>query len=97
MNQRHLHHPDGGTWCQRGPAHGGITIPVCVECHANAMHHRSSQLAEAQRKLDAIRELTYASDDGSEFEHDHGRMEGYPECPACWADGILAILDGTNQ
>ena len=40
-----------------------------------------------------VRALTYASDDGSEYEHDHGPLEGHDECPACWAADIRKVLD----
>lgn len=44
--------------------------------------------AQNQRLL----QLTYASDDGTEYEHDHAPGEGEPECPACWAADIRAVL-----
>ncbi|APE10790.1 hypothetical protein BO226_17610 [Rhodococcus sp. 2G] len=46
--------------------------------------------------LDRVRELTYASDDGTEYEHDHPAGQGSPECPACWATAIRRALDGTS-
>lgn len=39
----------------------------------------------------ALERLTYASDDGSEWEHNEG-CEGEPECPACWAESIRNAL-----
>jgi hypothetical protein len=39
----------------------------------------------------AVEALTYASDDGSEWEHNPG-CDGEAECPACWADHISAVL-----
>lgn len=39
----------------------------------------------------ALERMTYASDDGSEWEHNPG-CEGEAECPACWAQGIRAAL-----
>ena len=46
-------------------------------------------IAALRRVLD----LTYASDDGSEWEHDEG-CDGQSCCARCWADDILAALAG---
>lgn len=46
--------------------------------------------------LDRLRKLTYASDDGTEYEHTHPRGEGERECPACWAADIRAALGSTD-
>lgn len=42
--------------------------------------------------LTRVEKLTYASDDGSEYEHDHGTGDGHAECPACWAEDIRRAL-----
>ncbi len=56
------------------------------------------QVAEDRDDLTAaverVRELTYASDDGTEYEHNyHMATEGEPECPACWAGSIRRALE----
>jgi hypothetical protein len=43
-------------------------------------------------RIDHALELTYASDDGTEYAHNHPDGEGQPECPRCWADGIRQAL-----
>ena len=40
----------------------------------------------------AVLALTYASDDGSEFEHSEG-CDGQSECGACWAADIRRVAD----
>lgn len=58
---------------------------------AHARAHRGDRrlLRPALDALTAVLTLTYASDDGTEYEHtDHDPGEGEPECPACWADAI---------
>lgn len=40
---------------------------------------------------EALQRLTYASDDGSEYEHNEG-CEGETECAACWALDIRKAL-----
>lgn len=40
----------------------------------------------------AVLALTYASDDGSEFEHSEG-CDGQSECGACWAADIRRLAD----
>lgn len=48
--------------------------------------------------VERVRALVYVSDDGTRYGHDgHSPIDGYPECPGCWADGILAMLDGTDE
>ena len=43
-----------------------------------------------------VRDLTYASTDGTEWEHNgHAPDSGEAECPGCWAEGIRRALDGT--
>jgi hypothetical protein len=44
----------------------------------------------------AFDRITYASDDGTEFQHAHPEDEGEPECPACWAQHIRQILGGLS-
>ena len=45
-----------------------------------------------------VRDLTYASTDGTEWEHNgHVPDEGEAECPGCWAEGIRRALDGTDR
>jgi hypothetical protein len=46
---------------------------------------------------DRVLALAYASDDGSEYEHDHGIGDGHDECPACWAEDIRRALNGDNR
>ena len=46
--------------------------------------------------LRAVEKLAYASDDGTEYEHNgHDHLDGEPECPACWAEGIRNVLVAT--
>jgi hypothetical protein len=69
----------------------------CQEDHWLDLAERDrlrAALAEAQEREQKIRALTFASDDGSEYEHEHGPADGYPECPACWAADIHRALDG---
>lgn len=40
----------------------------------------------------AVLALTYASDDGSEFEHSEG-CDGQSECGACWAADIRRVAN----
>lgn len=44
-------------------------------------------------KVAAVRELTYASDDGTEFVHLGHESGGEPDCPACWAADIRKALE----
>lgn len=44
-----------------------------------------------------VERLTYASDDGSEWEHNgHPPNEGEAECPGCWAADIRRALRGDS-
>lgn len=43
-----------------------------------------------------VEKLRFASDDGSEYEHNPG-CGGEPDCPACWAEGITAALEGEQR
>lgn len=57
-----------------------------------AAEHRATR---AEERIKAVERLTYASDDGTEYEHNgHGPAEGEPECPGCWSLGIRRALDG---
>ena len=48
--------------------------------------------------VERVRALAYASDDGTRYGHDgHSPIYGYPECPGCWADDILAMLGGADD
>lgn len=40
-----------------------------------------------------VEKLTYASDDGVEWEHNHDGG-GEPTCPACWAASIRRAIGG---
>lgn len=52
---------------------------------------------EYMRAIDRAVALTFASDDGTEYEHTgHGPAEGEPECPACWAQSIRRALEGAE-
>lgn len=54
---------------------------------AEVAEQRAEQIAAA------VEALTYASDDGTEYEHNgHPDHEGEPECPACWVAGIRDAL-----
>lgn len=46
---------------------------------------------------DRIMALTFASDDGTEWEHEGHPFPtgGQPDCPACWAKSIRAVLAET--
>ncbi|UOK18044.1 hypothetical protein QLQ75_gp50 [Gordonia phage Santhid] len=46
--------------------------------------------------LARVEALTYASDDGSEWEH-NPRCQGEPDCPACWAAAIRWALNEENR
>lgn len=55
------------------------------------------EIDEMRAALDRVRALTYASDDGTEWEHIHPPEEGEPECPACWAAGIRHAIEGDHR
>lgn len=57
--------------------------------------HWKERAEAAEAAIERVRAITYASDDGSEFEHTHPDG-GEPECPACWVEGIRAVLDGSE-
>jgi hypothetical protein len=59
----------------------------------NDLAHTAAVLGE-QRK--AVLRLTYASDDGTEYEHEHDPFDGFPECPACWVADIRRALGVTD-
>ena len=56
-----------------------------------------SRAESAEATIARVRELAYESDDGTEFKHDHGPLEGHPGCPACWAHDLLAALSGPES
>lgn len=41
---------------------------------------------------EGLEAITYASDDGSEYEHTHPDCLGESGCDACWAESIRAVL-----
>lgn len=50
---------------------------------------------DAAARVERVRKLIYASDDGTKHEHNgHAAHEGEAECPGCWAADILRALDG---
>lgn len=55
-----------------------------------------AEAAALRAQVERVREVLFASDDGTEYEHDrdHGQAEGYPECPGCWVETIRRALDG---
>lgn len=60
---------------------------------------RTLNLIDALRTAEAaaqrVRDLTYASTDGTEWEHNgHAPAWGEAECPGCWVEGIRRALDG---
>lgn len=77
-----------------------------IEYRADAAHiaafHPGTALAllaevDALRaQVERVREALFASDDGTEHEHDrdHGQAEGSPDCPGCWVETIRRALDG---
>lgn len=46
---------------------------------------------EADRRLEQVAAITYASTDGTEYEHEPG-CQGQPDCPACWVADIRNAL-----
>ena len=55
-----------------------------------ALRNAAPGLLAALRAAEA---LTYASDDGTEYEHNgHGPTDGEPECPACWVADLRTAL-----
>lgn len=55
---------------------------------------KSTALARAEARIQDVRDVLLASDDGTEYEHNgHGAGEGEPECPGCWVEGIRRALD----
>lgn len=47
--------------------------------------------AATETLCQALERMTYASDDGTEWEHNAG-CEGEADCPACWAEQIRTAL-----
>lgn len=58
---------------------------------------RDQHIAKLEAAISRVRELTYASDDGTEYDHNGpAAVCGEPECPACWAAAIRRALDGDS-
>lgn len=53
-----------------------------------------AQVAELEARLERVTALAVASDDGSEYEHDHGIGDGHDQCPGCWAEDIRKAVSG---
>ena len=74
------------------------TLRYLTTGHDDDLHRRNRKLTAERDELAAtverVREIAYASDDGTEYEHGHGPLDGYPECPACWAADIRRALGG---
>jgi hypothetical protein len=51
----------------------------------------AAEVTALRATVERLRELVFASDDGSEYEHIPD-CEGIAECPACWAVAIDAAL-----
>jgi hypothetical protein len=68
------------------------SLQVETQVRAGVLLGKAEALEEIRRQFERI---TYASDDGTEFEHSHPVDEGDPECPACWVQHIRQIL-GVN-
>jgi hypothetical protein len=56
--------------------------------YAATAHEDRARLLKA---IDAVLAACYASDDGTEWEHNDG-CEGEPTCPACWSKDIRAAV-----
>lgn len=55
-----------------------------------------ADVADPAAAVARVEALTYANDDGTEWQHLYG-CEGEPECPACWAASIRAALTGPTS
>lgn len=81
-------------WPERMRADYGHRISEVQELtgvDADFIADARTRLPRALDALDAVLKLTYASDDGTEYEHGHSDW-GEPECPACWAAGIRGAI-----
>lgn len=58
---------------------------------AEFIAHARTDVPRLVAALRAVEALTYASDDGSDFEHSEG-CDGQSECDACWAADIRAAI-----
>ena len=68
----------------------GYGTDAAVRLVLDAADERDRLAAQVKR----VRGLTYESDDGTRYGHDgHSPIAGYSECPGCWSDDILAVLD----
>lgn len=64
------------------------------EARAQVEALQAGNLALAQR-IQLVERLTYASNDGDEWEHNgHPPNGGEAECPGCWAADIRQALRG---
>ena len=76
------------------PSSGFQPIDADISALLDAADERDRLAAQVER----VRELTYESDDGTRYGHDgHSPIAGYSECPGCWSDDILAVLDGADD
>lgn len=67
-------------------SHGNFRKCPCPTCQ---------ERKRAEARIQAVRDALFASDDGTEYEHNgHRPTEGEPECPGCWVEGIRRALDG---
>lgn len=91
---------DEGTRLRAAVARGVCSIIEADALEAwtvnNFPSHRDETLA-LREAVAKVRELAYASDDGTEYEHATIPNCGEPECPACWAQGIRAALEGLPE
>lgn len=72
---------------------GGVPDGGWVFAYRVVCAERDAARAEVAALRQRVKTLTYASDDGTEYEHnDHDPHGGEPECPACWAASIRAAL-----
>lgn len=89
--------------CGTGPGgHYGAHEPGCGLEQALQLDNLQGWPGDERDRLAAqverVRALTYVSDDGTRYGHDgHSPIDGYPECPGCWSDGILAMLNGADD
>lgn len=87
-------------------------VTRCATCNQHELVDKAKAEARAlaktarryRRERDALREadarvraLTFASDDGAEYEHTHPPGHGEPECPACWSEDIRAALGDMGE
>lgn len=73
---------DGEWICQIA----GIPMPADGDADYELAWDRARNLADKVARVEALTS-PYA-----ESVHDHGPLEGYPECPACWVADLHAAL-----